>query len=134
MLAAFSFLPSMQDSCTKADSSDSLRDSSYLIYYIPFNVETYIPVTKSNIEEKSHYKFNISSKEFILHIKTMLNAMKEGQFLPKRVRLKLVMDSIEYFFDSEGGVEIDRRHFKVDKYELEEIIKKEIPAKIKLTK
>lgn len=35
----------------------------YKIFYIPFDVETYIPITPDNIEKNAHYVFEKSSKE-----------------------------------------------------------------------
>ena len=35
----------------------------YKIFYIPFDVETYIPITPGSIEKNAHYTFEKSSKE-----------------------------------------------------------------------
>lgn len=76
------------------------------IFYIPFDVGTYLPVTPENIEDQAQCIFKLSSKDSdIKTLKDILEASKSGSFIDKLVRLKVVsLYSKDVYVDFEGGM------------------------------
>ncbi len=107
--------------------------SKALIYYIPFQVETYEPVTPENIKEKA--KYTIESKDRH-RISQLLDLMSGGRkcegFDNKRVRLLVLFEGgkPEIMVDAEGNVSegkklhvLSAREFEKLKKLLSELIK-----------
>jgi hypothetical protein len=91
-------------------------------YYIPFSVETYIPVTVEDIEEKAHFVFLIEG-DYLKKINELLTKKSEGTFDGQKVRMKLKSKNGDLFVDANGGVVgPDHREFKISALELENLI------------
>lgn len=76
------------------------------IFYFPFYLETFHPITLDNIEEKAMCKFSISVEEAdkILRI---FDAASPGEFDNQRVRLKISGLKNIVFLDADGGLPLD---------------------------
>lgn len=82
-------------------------ENSYVsIYYIPFGVETYVPVTTDNIEKSAQRYGRIDSGgRLSKKISDLLMAAGEGSFNSERVRAKLIYpNEVIVYVDNLGGV------------------------------
>lgn len=83
------------------------------VYYMPFDVDTYVPVTTENIEEQSFCKLSFSeSSDVAKSLIYLLTKATTGAFSNKVVRLKVSSPSADIFVDMDGGVLIagDEQH------------------------
>jgi hypothetical protein len=97
------------------------------IYYIPFKVETYIPVTIDDIEKRAFYSFKVpESSKLTIELKKLLNANIPGTFNNKAVRLKVIEGSNIYYVDSLGNIYNLNKITKTKLGDLENIIDKMI--------
>lgn len=80
--------------------------SDAFVYYVPFDVDTYAPVTTENIVEQSFCKLSFSgSSDVAKSLTYLLTAAPAGTFSNKVVRLKVSMpNDVDIFVDTDGGV------------------------------
>ena len=79
---------------------------SITLYYIPFYIQTYTPVTSNLIEKQAYCTFHISSSDNLASsLKEILNNTTTGNFDNTVVRLKIVrLYHDDVYIDIEGGV------------------------------
>ena len=59
------------------------------IYYLPFELETFTPVTRQDIEKRANYVFILGIEDpMVVQITEYLSENIEGQFINKVVRMK----------------------------------------------
>jgi len=59
------------------------------LYFLPFSIETYLPVTAANIEEHGHAIWFMEEHPFISKLRSMLQAHPaKSEILSKGIRLK----------------------------------------------
>jgi len=84
------------------------------VYYLPFDVDTYVPVTTENIVEQSFCKLSFSeSSDVAKSLGYLLTTATSGVFSNKVVRLKVSKpNGVDMFVDTDGGVLItgDEQH------------------------
>ncbi len=100
----------MISSCS---ASDIEGVGSVRVYYVPIGVETYIPITKSNIDE--HYaqyaELNANNTD-LKKVLSILGSAGKGVFDGNAVRVKIVFNSADaVYVDNTGGI----NGFSVDK-------------------
>lgn len=77
------------------------------IYYVPFNVETYVPVTINNIEDMAFYKFEVhNNSELAIKLINLLEQNGHNDFDDKRVRLKVINNGKTYYVDSNCNIKV----------------------------
>ena len=88
------------------------------MYFVPFEVETYVPITQTTIMSSAWEKWTISSKSEIARLSTLLNRGEDDKFDRNRVRGLVLINKQTYFIDSNGvalmrkaSVRIDRDQF-----------------------
>ena len=76
------------------------------VYYVPFDVDTYVPVTTENIVEQSFCKLSFAeSSDAAKSLTYLLTTATSGAFSNKVVRLKVSKpNGIDMFVDTDGGV------------------------------
>jgi hypothetical protein len=75
------------------------------VYYVPFQVETYEPITTATIKDRAKYRLDVADANEILSLLRMLsNAKGESSFDQKRVRLLVVAEKREIVVDADGNV------------------------------
>jgi len=74
------------------------------VYFIPFEVETYAPVTPATIISQAWEKWTISSEPETSRLINLLNLGNQADFDEKRVRGLVISDNQTYFIDSNGVV------------------------------
>lgn len=76
------------------------------VFYLPFDVATYLPVTPVNIEKEAQCVFRFPFQgDDIKKLKDILNTEKRGNFIDKLVRLKIVgLYSEDVYVDIKGGL------------------------------
>jgi hypothetical protein len=73
--------------------AESPSFSKASIYYIPFQIETYVPVTQENIREKANYQIEVIDAKSVAALLTIISGGdKTTEFDEMRVRLLLVWD------------------------------------------
>jgi hypothetical protein len=74
---------------------------------MPFEVETYTPVTVENIEERADCSVTINpTNEEMEKLSLFLDELDNGKFHPKKVRLKIEGIQTEpIFFDRFGAIQ-----------------------------
>ncbi len=80
--------------------------SGVTIYYLPFAVETFLPVTVDSIEENARcvFSFEPSADQAANLRDWFARVMKDG-FDKKRVRLKVVgLENVPFYVDADGGL------------------------------
>lgn len=95
------------------------------IYYIPFGIQTYIPVTTEDIKPRSFYKLCIRNQKTIKAIEAVMSAKADGVMVKKMVRAKVVMPTSGkvFFVDSTGGVIAENDgEFRINAEDLENIL------------
>jgi len=101
------------------------------MYFIPFDVTTFVPVTTRNIEEAATVEINLVGPEgnggphpFVKSLRAMIKAhVSKAPLNDLAVRLKLVLEDETYYVDAAGGVlEVSsKRTFRLQKAELRRI-------------
>lgn len=97
-----------------------------LYYVIPFTIETYIPITKENVEENSYTIWFMEEHQFISELLTILKARpKKAEILLKGIRLKVDFGELGgvFFVDRNGIVlhEGTKATFSVSTDEIEQL-------------
>jgi hypothetical protein len=89
-------------------SQETSKHARMTLYYIPFAVETYIPVTEKTIRVKAHDTIELDSREQVAALVAVLSERKgKGRFDRNFVRLLVVPQSpagADILVDSEGQV------------------------------
>jgi hypothetical protein len=88
-----------------ARAGQSMSKADVTIYYIPFNYETYTPVTPESIEKDAACIFSVSpSSDEATAIRRMVEAAGAGEFDDQFVRMKAVGLLVgDLFIDKYGG-------------------------------
>ena len=94
-----------------------------MIYFIPFQVETYQPITPQNIKDKATYTLEIRSEESLSRIALIFNRNDEmtEKFDAKRVRLLFEHKSKALYVDSYGNVLSNDKQFALSKKDFEDL-------------
>ncbi|MBI4744935.1 MAG: hypothetical protein HY776_09015 [Actinobacteria bacterium] len=103
---------------------NSKGENMYInVYYIPFKIQTYTPVTIQDIERRAFYKFKINSEsELSIKLVKLLESKNRGKFDDKVVRLKVKIGEKIYYVDSEGNIKKGERITKVNTIDIEELL------------
>lgn len=89
-----------------ARAGQLMNETAVRIYYIPFNYETYVPVTTDSIEKDAICVLSISpTSEQADSIRRIIGAAESGKFDDQFVRMKAVgLLPGNLFIDKYGGV------------------------------
>jgi hypothetical protein len=92
--------------CSDAEDAMAGAADRITIYYLPFSVETFVPVTIESIEVDARCVFSLDpSAEDIANLREWLARVTEGGFDKKRVRLKMVgLEDDPLYVDADGGL------------------------------
>ncbi len=98
------------------------------IYFIPFTIETYTPVTQNNIEEKSlHAIWFTQPNPFIGRLHSLLQSSPTQEKVDDRViRLKVefVKEREVFYVDQDGiGTKDSKKYYKLSKKVQDEVEK-----------
>lgn len=74
------------------------------VYFIPFRVETYVPITRATIRSLAWEKWTISSNDESSRLINLLGHGVEATFDEGKVRGMVLADNKTYFLDSNGVV------------------------------
>ena len=96
-------------------SLNAFGKDAVVVYFIPFEIETYVPVTQETIVSSAWEKWTISSKDEISYLIELLNSGKKGDFDGKRVRGFVCINNQNYFIDSNGVVLKGKLSIQMDK-------------------
>ncbi len=102
-----------------------MKTGKIKIFYLPFDIGTYLPVTPDNIEEQAKCVFILpSSDEVVLRLKNIIESPhQKGDFIYKLVRLKidgLYKDPI--LVDMEGNcIESKEQVFKLSEKDFSDL-------------
>jgi len=100
-----------------------------IVYFIPFQIETYAAVTTETIIADAFVKWTLSSESEMRHLIALLSRGSEDVFDESKVRGLILADSEIYFIDSNGvvlkakekvGALVERKsNVKIDKIEFD---------------
>lgn len=92
------------------------------VFWIPPQVETYIPVTVENIEKMAFKIVDVKNEKLATEITGAIQ--KSNQRVdPKRIRVKIVTDDKFFNFDSNGlGVSSAGEAVRIDLKKLKEVL------------
>jgi hypothetical protein len=71
-------------------------------YFVPFDIETFVPITQENIISEAFEKWTISSKSQTSSLVALLSHGIEGQFDGSHVRLSVSAENKTFFVDAKG--------------------------------
>lgn len=120
---------------TASCSSSEGEKGVIQIFYIPFGVATYIPITAENIEQSAVKSSELDvSSHMAERLAEILSSASEGGFDEEMIRAKLVWpDSTVVYVDNYGGVKKGTstlRQLGSDRFsELKDIIEKSTDKK-----
>lgn len=100
-----------------SSSISAAEGEAIVVYYVPFDVETYIPITEASISCRAWEKWKISDRS---KVSRLLNIVKTGQkanFDRKRVRAEIIVAEQKYFIDAAGVVLNGVSSYKIDRYD-----------------
>ena len=103
--------------CPNQEEAVAPASGEIRVFYLPFSVETFLPVTVDSIEEDAKCKFSFRpTNEDIATLRDLLSRVIATGFDRKRVRLKLVgLEEVALYVDAEGGVQ--KEHGKIGRLE-----------------
>ena len=89
------------------------------VYFVPFEIETYVPITQATIISQAWEKWTISSKSQTSSLIALLNHGDEETFDENRVRGLILSGNQTFFVDANGvastkgklGIRIDKAMF-----------------------
>lgn len=73
------------------------------VYVIPFDVDTYTPVTRADIECRAMEEWTLSGRQ-MRRLKGMIERSRGGPFNEKKVRVKVAVAGDPVFLDADGNV------------------------------
>lgn len=101
----------------------SMCEAHMKINYIPFEVQTYVPVTIKDIENRAFYKFEVAeNSELSIKLINILHNDNPGTFDYKMVRLKVQKGNKIYYVDSKGNIKVSMKITKGKKEDMEKVI------------
>jgi hypothetical protein len=96
--------------------ADGLKEAMK-VYLIPFEIDTYVPVTMADIEVKSHFAIAFrKSHTFVTELRSSLTSKRSNRIIDDRVIRMRVQLSSEVFFVDQDGVVLEQT--KGARYEL----------------
>jgi len=89
------------------------------VYFVPFQIETYVPITRVTVVSQAWEKWTISSKSQTSSLIALLNRGDEETFDEYRVRVLILSGNQTFFIDANGvastkgklGIGIDKAMF-----------------------
>ena len=85
-----------------------------IVYFIPFQVETLVPVTFSTITCKADEIWQLSDRA-ASHLASIIVPIEKATFDEYRVRIKIVSSNASYFIDTNGVVLKNGESFQISK-------------------
>jgi hypothetical protein len=77
------------------------------VYFVPFQIETYVPITQATIVSKAWEKWTLKSNSQISALKNILNQGDESKFESHRVRALIISDTQTIYVDANGTASIN---------------------------
>ena len=84
--------------------------------YIPLGVDTYVPMTVTNIDKHCSYvgELGINDKKYT-EIQSIIKKASVGSFADEFVRVKItVSENEQIYIDNYGGVNVGNAQYKID--------------------
>jgi hypothetical protein len=100
-------------------SPPALAQSVITAYFVPFEIETYVPITPTTISDAAWEKWTISSKRKMSHLIDLLSRGSAGSFDEHRVRVMIVAGSRTYLIDASGIALVGKEAIQIDRSKLE---------------
>lgn len=93
------------------------------IYSIPFEVETYLPVTRATIEREAWEQLDFQNDSQFQSFVGLLNRERTRKFNESRVRYLVKCGSHKYFIDADGiVVGYGENPMSIDKFQFEKLL------------
>ena len=99
-------------------SSIAFGSDVVTVYFVPFEVETYVPITPSTIRASAWEKWTIRAESRISQLLDLLDHGDKAQFDEKRVRGEVIVKNHTYFVDANGVVVRNKLAVRIDKAQL----------------
>ena len=93
------------------------------VYFVPFQLETYLPITPLTIKCQAKEKWLLTDQSQIDRLLELFGKGNTANFDDRRVRVLISSDNFNIFVDSNGVALMDGKSIKVDKYEFENFAK-----------
>lgn len=106
-------------------SSPRLKSDYCVLFYLPFEVRTYIPVTIKDIERRCDYIKVVTNKNDVVQIKKLIIPLNTSVFDENMVRVKLIFKENTFYVDENGyATDIKNAFYKVEPETFEKRIRK----------
>ena len=94
-------------------------NTTVVVYFAPFQIETYVPITAATIRAQAWEKWTISSRRDKDRLAAILKGTEESKFDEDTIRVLVINGRNSYFIDRGGvllkegdrGVKIDKSAF-----------------------
>ena len=96
-------------------SSSVLGGSVATVYFVPFEIETYVPITRDTIISDAWEKWSLSSESEASRLLALLNHGNQDKFDEGNVRALVLYGHHRYFVDSNGVALGEKSSVKIDK-------------------
>ena len=98
-------------------ASNDLGGNVVTVYFIPFEIETYVPITTATIVCEAREKWTITDASQVTRLTSLLSQGKEAPFNDRRVRVQVSRGNQNYYIDSEGVVLKGKSSYRINKVE-----------------
>jgi len=85
------------------------------VYFVPFEVQTYVPITRDTIVSQAWEQWTISSKSQTAELVALLTHGVSAEYDQDNVRGLVVAGNRQFLIDANGVVSINGRSIQIDK-------------------
>ena len=96
--------------CMVLCASYALAQDTITVYFVPFEIETYVPITPDTIVSKAWERWTLAGKRENSRLLRVLSRGHSATYDGKRTRLLIVAGERSYYVDSSGVVHTHGRH------------------------
>jgi len=98
-------------------SLNSFAATQAIVYFIPFEVETYVPVTRETIVGQAWEKWTLDSDFAVVGLLSQIDGEEQLKFNQNRVRALVISEGQQAFVDASGIVSMAGKTgtYRIDK-------------------
>lgn len=93
----------------------ALGSETVTVYFIPFEIETYVPVTKESIVCDSSEVWTVADKSQIADLTEILRAGSRATFNEKMVRVRIERNGAISYIDAKGTLAAAKSSYQIDR-------------------
>jgi hypothetical protein len=84
------------------------------VYFFPFEIDTYVPITKATIQSSASQKWTISNESEVARLLAILNRGVKAHFDDANVRAVVFSGGQTYYLNRDGVIQKGDQSYKID--------------------